>query len=61
MYAKIKVDSNDSLPLEKKLTFCNDIIILIKSVSNKEKNTYYNNSILLEKGLHEVPKNNNNK
>ena len=31
-YAKIKVDSYDTLPLEKTTTFHSDIIILIKSV-----------------------------
>ena len=39
-YAKIKVDSYDSLPLEKTMTFCN-VIILIKSLWNKDKNSYY--------------------
>ena len=37
--AKIKVDSYDSLTLEKKLTFDN-VIILIKSVFSKDKNNY---------------------
>ena len=37
-YTKIKVDSYDSLPLEKALTFCN-VITLIKSVLNKIKIT----------------------
>ena len=46
-YAKIKVDSYDSLPLEKILTFYN-VAILIKSVFNKDKNNYYYN-IFLEK------------
>ena len=36
-YAKIKVDSFDSLLLEKTMTFHNDII-LIKSAFNKDKN-----------------------
>ena len=39
-YAAIKVDSYDSLPLEKTMTFRN-VIILVKSVSNKDKNNYY--------------------
>ena len=39
-YAKIKVDSCDSLPLEKTMTF-HDVMILIKSVFNKDKNNYY--------------------
>ena len=47
-YAKIKVDSYDSLPLGKTMTF-HDFIILIKSVFNKDKNNYYYN-IFLEKG-----------
>ena len=38
--AKIKVDSLDSLPLEKTLTSY-DFIILIKSVFNKDKNSCY--------------------
>ena len=52
-YAKIKVDSYDSLPLEKTMTF-HDVIILIKSVWNKDKNSYYYN-ILLEKASNEFP------
>ena len=35
-YVKIKVDSYDSLSLEKVMTF-HDVIILINSVFNKEK------------------------
>ena len=38
-YANVKVDSYDSLPLEKMLTLCN-VIILIRSVFNKDKNHY---------------------
>ena len=38
-YAKIKVDSDDSLPIEKTLTL-NNVIILIKSVFNKDQNHY---------------------
>ena len=45
-YAKIKIDSYNSLPLEKTLTLVN-VIILIKLVFNKDKN-YYDN-IFLEK------------
>ena len=37
-YAKIKVDSYDSLPLEKTMAI-DDAIILIKSVYNKDKIT----------------------
>ena len=43
--AKIRVDSYDSLPLEKSLTFHN-VIILIKSVFNKDTNRYYYNMFL---------------
>ena len=46
-YAKIKVDSYDSLPLEKTLTL-HDVTIRIKSVVNKNQNHYYYN-IFLEK------------
>ena len=45
--AKIKVDSYNFLPIEKILTLHN-IIILIKSVLNKDQNHYYHN-ILSEK------------
>ena len=45
-HAKIKVDSYDSLPLEKTLTF--HVIILIKSVFNKDENNCYC-SMFLEK------------
>ena len=38
-YAKIKVELYDSLPLEKAMTFHN-VIILVKSVWNKDKNNY---------------------
>ena len=44
-YAKIKVDSYDLLPTEKPLTLHN-IIILIKSVLNKDQNHYYYNIFL---------------
>ena len=49
-FARIRIDSNNSLPIEKILTF-NNVIILIKSVVNKNKNEYYYN-ILLEKSLY---------
>ena len=39
-FAKIKVDSYDSLPTEKIMTLKN-VIILIKSVINTDKNHYY--------------------
>ena len=54
--AKIKVDSYDSLPLEKIMTIHN-VIIRIKSVFNKDKNNYYYNNIFLEKALYELHKN----
>ena len=46
-FAKFKVDSYDSLPIEKRLTLHN-LIILIKSVLNKDKNYCYH-KIFLEK------------
>ena len=46
-YMKVKVDSYDSLPLEKTMTFHN-VMIFLKSVQNKDKNNYYYN-IFLEK------------
>ena len=49
-FGKIRIDSYNSLPIEKILTFHN-VIILIKSVVNKNKNKYYYN-IFLEKGLY---------
>ena len=39
-FANIKVDSYDSLPIEKILTLHN-VTIHIKSVLNKDKNNYY--------------------
>ena len=44
-YAKIKVDSFDSLPLEKRLNLHN-VIIPIKSTLNKDTNHYYYKIIL---------------
>ena len=49
-FGKIRVDSSNSLPVERMLTF-HDVIILIKSVVNNHKNNYYYN-IFLEKGLY---------
>ena len=46
----IRIDSYNSLYIEKVLTFHN-VIIHIKSDSNKNKNEYYYN-IFLEKGLY---------
>ena len=47
-FGKIRIDSHNSLPIKKILTFHN-VIILIKSAANKNKNKYYNN-MFLEKG-----------
>ena len=47
-FGAIKIDSYNSLPIEKILTFHN-LIILIKSVVIKDKYNYYYN-IFLEKG-----------
>ena len=58
-YAKVKVYSINSLPLEKELAFHN-VIILIKLVFIKDRNNYCNN-VFLEKRLNELPKNNDNK
>ena len=52
-YAIFKVDSYDSLRLEKTLTFRN--VILIKSVFNKDQSNYYRN-ILLEKFSYQLAK-----
>ena len=53
-YAKIKVDSYDSLPIEKTLTL-HIVIILIKPVLNKDKNHYYY-KMFLEKCLYQLAK-----
>ena len=47
-FARIRIDSYNSLPIEKVLAF-HDIIILLKSVVNKNKNYYYYN-VFLENG-----------
>ena len=47
-FGKIKTDSHNSLAIEKILTFHN-VVILINSVVNKNKNNYYCN-IFLEEG-----------
>ena len=49
-FGKIRINSYNSLPIEKVFTFHN-VIIIIKSVVNKNKNEYYCN-IFLEKGSH---------
>ena len=46
-FTRIRIDSNNSLPIVRILTF-NNAIILIKSLSSKNKNNYYYN-IVLEK------------
>ena len=48
-YAKTKVDSYDSIPLEKTMTF-HSVIILIESIFHNDKNNYYYN-IFLEKAI----------
>ena len=54
-YAKIKVDSYDTLPIEKILTLHN-VIMHIKSVLNKDQNHYYYN-IFSEKCSYQLTKN----
>ena len=53
-FAKIKVGSYDSLPIENISTLHN-VIILIKSVLNNDKNHYYC-KIFLEKCLYQLAK-----
>ena len=53
-YAKIKVDSHVSLPLTE-IMIIHNVIILINSVFNKDKNNYYYN-IFSEKASYELPK-----
>ena len=48
-FAKIRIDSYNPLPIEKILTFY--VVILIKSVVNKNKNEHYYN-LFLEKGFY---------
>ena len=48
-FGKIRIYSNNSLPIEKILTFHN-VLILIKLVVNESKNNCYN--MFLEKGLY---------
>ena len=50
------VDSDDSLPLEKAMTF-NNAAILIRSVFNKDKNNYYYYNIFSENTSNEFLKN----
>ena len=53
-FAKIKVNSCDFLPIEKKLTLDN-VIILSKSALNKDKNHYYY-KIFIETCLYQLAK-----
>ena len=53
-FAKIKVDSYDSFPVEKTLTLHN-VVILIKSILNKDQNHYYY-KIFLEKCSYQLAK-----
>ena len=53
-FAKIKVDSYDSLLIEKRLTLHN-VVILIKTVLNKDKNHFYY-KIILEKFSYQLAK-----
>ena len=53
-FAKIKVDSYDSLSIEKILNL-HKVIVLIKLVLNKDKNHYYS-KIFLEKRSYQLPK-----
>ena len=46
-FARMRIDSYNSLPIGKTLSFHN-VIIVIKSVVNKNKNNYYNNMFLKE-------------
>ena len=57
-YARIKIESNDSLPLEKTLTLHN-VIILISLVFKKNKSHYYYH-IFLEKCSYRSSKNKDN-
>ena len=49
-FARIRIHSYDSLPIEKMLTF-HHVITVIKLVFNRNKSEYYYN-IFLEKGLY---------
>ena len=57
-YAKVKVDSYDSLPLKKTLTLHN-VIIVFKLVFIKNQNHCYYN-IFLKKCSYQLPKNDDN-
>ena len=53
-YVGMKINSNNDLPLEKTLTMHN-VVILIKSVFNKNQNHYYC-KVLLEKCSNQLAK-----
>ena len=53
-FAEMKVDSYNSLPLGKAMTFHN-IIIVISSVWNKDKNNYYYD-IFFKRTSYQLPK-----
>ena len=55
-YAKIKINSYGSLPIEKRLTL-HHLVILVKSDLNKDKNRYYH-KIFLEKFSYQLAKKN---
>ena len=50
-FARTRIDSYNSLPIEKAVTFHN-VIILNQSVVNKNENSYFYN-VFIEKGLYE--------
>ena len=50
-FGKIRIDSNNFLPIEKILTFHYALIILIKPVDNKKKNNCYYNTFF-KKGFY---------
>ena len=52
-YARIKIDSHDSLPLGKTLTLDNIIILITSVVNNNQIHYYYN--IFLEKCSSQSP------
>ena len=57
-FQNIKTDSYNSLPIKKIFAFHN-LIILIKSVVNKNKNKYYHNRFI-EKGSYKYKSNKQN-
>ena len=53
-YGKIKIDSDNDLPLDETLTL-HDVAILLRSVFNKNQNEYYYN-VFLENFLNQLAK-----